>query len=79
MIISKKSDLNPFQVHSPNYTLLAATHLEEDKQVVNWARLNQLTVPRFTAGKSVFVRDLQYGNYRSYRVRLYLLNAKLKD
>ena len=45
-----------------------ASHLQEDKKVISWARLNQLTVERFKAGEFIYVRDRQYGNYRSYKV-----------
>ena len=48
-----------------------ASHLQDDKKVISWARLNQLTVERFKAGEFIYVRDRQFGNYRSYRVSLF--------
>ena len=60
-----------FQLHSPNYSVLAASHINSEKKVTSWARLNQCSVPQFKVNKTIYVRDAQIGNYRAYKVIYY--------
>ena len=52
---------------APNFNhLVGSKNLSRD--VIQFARVNQLQVPFFKCKDAIFIRDQQYGNYRHYHV-----------
>ena len=49
----------------------------EARDVIQFARVNQLQVPFFKCQDAIFIRDEQYGNYRHYYVSKFRIQYPL--
>ena len=65
-IINKSS----LQERAPNFNTLVAAKAHA-RDVIQFARVNQLQVPFFKCQDAVFIRDEQIGNYRHYYVSIF--------
>ena len=62
-----------FQERAPNFNKYLGGKIRYVRDIIQWARVNQIRVPFFVAKDCVFIRDLQYGNFRNYYVSINLL------
>ena len=73
-------NFSPYDIYSclkeraPNFNALVASK-SEARDVIQFARINQLKVPFFKCQDVILVRDEQYGNYRHYYVSYSLLDS----
>ena len=57
-----------FQERAPNFNKYLGGKIRYVRDIIQWARVNQIRVPFFVAKDCVFIRDQQYGNFRNYYV-----------